>query len=145
MLPTKHVIYGFLFTLFFWFLVPQTIFLNLFLLFFASIFIGFDHFISYIFNSNISSYKNYIKNHKKLEEILINKNKSSNKVYLHIFHTIEFHLLIAVLSLFYTPFFYLLIGMIFHSLLDILSMIKKDSLYIREFFFFNWLREKIVN
>ena len=60
----------------------------------------------------------------------------------HAFHTIEFHLLVGILSFYWIGFFYIFIGMIFHSLLDILSFFKDGTFHAREFFFFNWIRKK---
>ena len=59
------------------------------------------------------------------------------------FHTVEFHLLVGLLGLVWIGFFYIFIGMIFHSLLDVVDLTKRDTFYRREFFFFNWLGKKV--
>ena len=67
------------------------------------------------------------------------KKKIKNKGPLYIFHTLEFHILILISSLLRIEFFYIFLGMIFHSLLDVVWMIKSDRIYRREYFFINWL------
>jgi hypothetical protein len=60
----------------------------------------------------------------------------------HLFHTIEFHLLVALIGLFWTPFFYIFIGLVFHSLLDLFYLMNKDYVYRREYFFSRWVSKR---
>lgn len=145
MLPRKHILYGFLFTLIFWFFSPKTQIINLFLIFLSSFLIDFDHYIQAVLKTKNLNLQNSLEYHNKQEKIFQKNHKKRirKKADFHIFHTLEFHILIAGLSILWTPFFYILMGMIFHSILDIFSMLQKDRLYLREFFFFNWVRKKI--
>ena len=62
---------------------------------------------------------------------------------LHIFHTIEFLIMVYLLSFLWYPFIFVFIGMVFHSLLDAGYLINKDYLYRRELFLINWIRRKL--
>ncbi len=50
-----------------------------------------------------------------------------------IFHTIEFFLLVGLLSLFYPLFHYLLAGLVFHICLDIYDMVRLKVPFIRAY------------
>ena len=60
----------------------------------------------------------------------------------HFFHTVEFHLLIVILAVLFGfttffgfAFFFIFIGMIFPSTLDMIWLSKEDFLYVSEYFF----------
>ena len=144
MLPRWHIIYGVLFTILFWILSPNTSIINLSLILFAAILIDFDHYIQAVLKTKRFGLKNSFKYHDDQEKVLQNNHKKGirKKADFHFFHTFEFHIIIGALSFLWSPIFYIFIGMIFHSILDILSMIQKDRLYLREFFFFNWARKR---
>ncbi|HVY01484.1 MAG TPA: hypothetical protein VHA12_01835 [Candidatus Nanoarchaeia archaeon] len=63
----------------------------------------------------------------------------------YLFHTLEFHLFVAVLGIFFIPFFYIFIGMTFHSLLDLYDLIKRNQMYAREYFLLNWIRRALFS
>ncbi|MBI2632175.1 hypothetical protein HYW75_04175 [Candidatus Pacearchaeota archaeon] len=145
MLPRWHILFGALFTFIIWLYAPETAILNLGLIFFASFIIDLDHYIcgamrthSFHFGK-IFYYHNEmgIKQHKEREKGIRKRGD------FHFFHTIEFHILIAILSFFSISFFYFFIGMAFHSLLDLFWLLRHDFLYRREYFFFNWLRKRV--
>ena len=48
--------------------------------------------------------------------------KQKHKPRMDIFHTIEFLVLIVFLSFYFNFFLFILIGMLFHSILDIIDM-----------------------
>lgn len=50
-----------------------------------------------------------------------------------IFHTVEFFLLIAILSFFFPLFKYLFCGLVFHLLLDIISLVRLRCPFIRAY------------
>ena len=50
-----------------------------------------------------------------------------------IFHTIEFFLLVALLSIYFPPLKYLLAGLIFHILLDIYDLVRLKVPFIRAY------------
>lgn len=144
MLPRWHILLGAVFTLIVWIVAPQTKPLYLALIFLSSFLIDFDHYLDSVIKTKKFSLKNAFIYHEKLIKQFISKKKKGirERGPFHPFHTIEFHVLIAIIGFFYTPFFYIFLGMIFHSLLDVAGMLHQDWLFLREFFFFNWLRNR---
>jgi hypothetical protein len=63
----------------------------------------------------------------------------------HIFHTVEFMTFVGVLGFVWTGFFYIFIGMVFHSLLDVIYMTYYHGLFRREFFLANWITRKLTS
>lgn len=122
MLPKTHILFGGIFSILLYFFFNLTLF-ETFLIFFASFLIDFDHYIWHALRKKDWNLKNayyYLKN-LKLE-----------KPFMVLFHTIEFLLLILILSFFWKGFLFILIGMLFHSLLDAIDMNYKGILYARE-------------
>ena len=144
MLPRWHVLWGAIFTLIIWFFSPSINPLYLILLFLATIFIDFDHYAISCKKHKTLSIPHALKYYEKyMQEEEERKKKGIRKRGdFHLFHTVEFHLLVALLGILWTGFFYIFIGMVFHSLLDLVYLMHKDIFHIREFFLFNWLRNK---
>tara|TARA_Y100000310_G_scaffold24269_1_gene23274 strand:- start:2114 stop:2554 length:441 start_codon:yes stop_codon:yes gene_type:complete len=141
MLPRWHIILGAIFTLIIWIFSPETKLFHLSLIFLSSFLIDFDHYLVALANTKKISLRkssDYFKILSK-KETKERKKKIKNKGPLYIFHTLEFHILILISSLLRIEFFYIFLGMIFHSLLDVVWMIKSDRIYRREYFFINWL------
>lgn len=145
MLPRWHVLLGAIFTLAIKILFPDTSNLYLALLFLSSVFIDLDHYANAVLKTKKFGLRNAFEYHKIMAKIALqNKLKNiRNKGDFELFHTIEFHILIFLLGFVWAGFFYILIGMIFHSICDIISIWYDDCLYAREFIFFNWLAQKI--
>lgn len=148
MIPRWHVFYGAIFSILLWVVAPNIGLFNLILVFLSSVFIDLDHYISAVKqNRSLNPFKAF-RYYDKLTLEIAKKHKKGIRMrepHFHVFHTIEFHILIALLGLIWTPFFYIFIGMTFHSLLDVYSLMKDDYLYLREYFFFNWLRRSFEN
>jgi hypothetical protein len=144
MLPRWHIIYGALFTILLYIFAPHLGWFNLLLVFLASFLIDFDHYLVAIRHTKSLSLKKAIKYFDVF--MRIEQEEQRRKIYrrgpLMIFHTIEFHILVALLSLVWQPFFYIFIGMVFHSLLDVYDLLRRERMYRREYFFFNWLRNR---
>ena len=144
MLPRYHILLGAIFTLIIWYFAPNINLFYLALIFFGSIFLDFDHYAYSLFKTKKLSLKKAFDHHKELrkeEEKELNKGIRKKGPF-HILHTIEFHILIAILGFIWLPFFYLFMGIVFHSLIDLADSLYHDRFYRREYFFFNWLREK---
>ena len=125
MLPKYHLILGLIFSSLLYWLLSLTIFQTILVLL-SSILIDVDHYLWYANRKKDISLKNSYFYLKKLSEKL-------KKPIIMLFHTIEFHILIGLLSFIWIGFFYILIGMIFHSISDLLYLGNKNMLYIREF------------
>jgi hypothetical protein len=129
MLPKYHVLIGFIFSLAVYILFPVTP-LQASVIFLSSFLIDFDHYLWYVFKKKDLSLRRAYFYLKSL-------GRKKHKKHLMIFHTLEFILIIGVLSLFFPIFFFLLIGILFHSLLDIIDLTKRDMLSCREFSLIN--------
>ena len=98
--------------------------MNALIIFFSSFLIDFDHYIVYVKRKKeVSLRKSYIY-FKNLKTTIQNhlKNRINIKTPLVIFHTFEFLILTFILALFFEVFLFLLVGMLFHSLLDIIDI-----------------------
>jgi len=145
MFPRWHILFGLIFSILFFVLFPLTAWYNLTIIFFASFLIDFDHYATAVWKTgkwNLSkAYDYYMKLKKKAEEE--RRKGIFRKGDFHVFHTIEFHALILAIGLIFSPFLYVFIGMLFHSLLDLVDLSIRGELYRREFFLTNWIRRRI--
>ncbi len=144
MLPRWHILLGLIFTALIWFISPEISLIYLVVLFLSSFLIDTDHYINACNKTgklSLGRAFNYYKEQDKRIERMKAKG-IRKKGDFHLFHTIEFHALIGLAGYFFPVFFYIFIGMVFHSLLDILGLVYNDRIYLREFFFSNWLFEK---
>src|SRR4030042_6710509 len=105
MLPKWHILSGASFSLILYLLFPITFF-QISLIFLSSVLIDFDHYMFGAIRNKILSLKKLYLWHKSLPK--------HHKPMMHIFHSIEFTLLIAVLSFYFNFFLFILIGIIFH-------------------------------
>ena len=145
MLSRWHIFYGSIFSLSIWLIVPQLKWYYVLFIFLSSFLINLDHYLYYLIKTKKIRLANYFDYRKKriLKEKEENKKGIKTKGDLHIFHTLEFHILVGILSIFWMSFFYILIGMIFHSLLDIIYLVYNGLIYRREFFMTKWLYKKM--
>lgn len=145
MLPRWHILFGAIFAIVIWIAAPEINLFYLTLIFFASFLIDFDHYLCAVKTTKKLSLRNAFNHYEKLcaaQKNEIAKGIKKKFPEFHFFHTIEFHLLVGILSFYWVGFFYIFIGMVFHSVLDILSFAKGGTFHAREFFFFNWIRKK---
>lgn len=145
MSPKWHILFGAIFTIILWLSIPELNWFFLVLIFFSSFLIDLDHYIASGIKTGKWSLKNSLEYHKKLiaKEKEDLKKGIKRKFDFHFFHTLEFHFLIGLASILWTGFFYIFVGMVFHSLLDVADLVYRGALSRREFFFFNWLAKKI--
>jgi len=120
MLVSTHVIISFLVAL-----VIYPFFGLYSIIFFLSGFlIDFDHCIEYSISKKdlnpFNAYKHNMDRYRKNKKI-IQKGEWNDKIYLHIFHTLEFILLLGILSFFSKIIFFVFLGVLFHTLLDFSS------------------------
>ena len=142
MLPRWHIIFGAIFTIIIWVFSPEISFIYLSLVFLVSFLIDFDHYLVAVLRTKKLSFKNSLNYFECLgkEE---RQQKVKRKGPLYIFHTLEFHVLILLLGVIWLGFFYIFLGMIFHSLLDVVWMIKNDRIYRREYLLVSWINKKL--
>jgi len=141
MYPKEHIVLGALFSAIVSMLFPNINLFYLALIFLSSFLIDFDHYMIYVIKTkNFSLNKAFDYHITEGKMALKEKAKGIRKKgHFHVFHTLEFLILVYILSFLWYPFIFILIGMIFHSLLDIIYLITHDFLYRREFFLTRWL------
>ena len=103
----------------------------------SGIFIDIDHYLWYVIRYNDWNIKHAVKHFES------DGNVDDPSIF--IFHTMEFIVIIFILSLFYNEFFYILIGAVFHIIPDILLAKDKPSVPIRSsliYFFYKGLHKK---
>jgi hypothetical protein len=140
MLPRWHIILGAIFTALVWLAIPNIQIIYLILIFLSSFLIDFDHYLVAVRESKKLGIKNSLNVYKKksIQEEKEIKKGIRKKGDFHLFHTVEFHIFIGLLSYFWIGFYYIFIGMVFHSLLDLFYLIFSGRLHRREYFLFNW-------
>lgn len=144
MYPRYHILFGAIFAFLVFMIFPDINIIYIVLIFLASIFIDLDHYLAFVMrerNWNLfDSFKFYDELEKRAERE--RKRGIYKKCVFHFFHTIEFHLVVLILACFWNLFLYIFIGIVFHSILDIIYMSrKKGALSGREFLFICWLKE----
>ena len=145
MLPRWHILLGLIFSLIIWIIFPYIDWIFIALIFLSSFLIDFDHYMCSVYKTGKLSLFDSFEYHRK-ERIKYLKERSRGirrKGDFHIFHTIEFNILVFLLGYLWAGFYYILIGMLFHSILDIISGIYEDWLYRREFLLARWLIGRI--
>lgn len=130
-----------------WLIAPATSLFYLALIFIGAFLIDADHYIASSLKTKKWGLSESFKYHRKkrLEEKRELTQGVKKKSDFHLFHTIEFHVLIGLFAIFWLSFFYLFIGMVFHSLLDVLDLLRRKAFHRREYFFFNWVRKSKQN
>ena len=100
MLPKWHIFFGAVFTLLILYFAPDIKIIYLALVFFASVFIDFDHYITSVIKTKKLSLSHSLKYHKtKTQKIKEERKKGiRKKTDFHLFHTIEFHIFIAIIG-----------------------------------------------
>ena len=121
MLPRNHIYLGLIFSIIIYLYTPASYF-QASLVFFASFLIDFDHYVWYVLRKKDFSLKNAYYFLKGIS--------GYHKPTMMFIHTIEFHIFTGLLIFFWSGFFFVLLGMVFHSILDIFSHMK---LSCREF------------
>ena len=144
MLPRKHILFGAIFAILIWIAAPQINYLYIILLFLSTFLIDFDHYLCSVLNTKKLGLFHSFEYHKEmLKKQTRDKAKGIiEKGDFHLFHTIEFHILVGLLGFIWIGFFYVFLGMVFHSLLDIYSLLTDKLMYRREFFLTHWIFEK---
>lgn len=133
MFPKWHILFGAIFALGLHYFYNIGI-LNSIVVFFASVLIDVDHYIYYAIRKNIWNLSKTYREHKTLPK--------NHKPMLHIFHTSEFLVLILIFSLFNQIFLFIFIGLLFHSIIDIIDFIAVGKLGCREFFITRYILSK---
>ena len=145
MLPKTHIFLGLIFSLLLKAIFPLTNWFYIFIIFLFSFLIDFDHYVAAVKTTKKWSLKKALNYYEKLgiEEEKRYARGIRKKGHFYLFHTLEFHALVGIIGIWFAPFMYIFIGMVFHSLLDFIFMIIEDKVYHREYFLFNWLKMRL--
>ena len=130
MLPKSHILFGAIFAIFLYLIFPITI-IQTSLVFLSSFLIDFDHYIFGAIRKKTLNLKKLYFWHKSLGE--------DHKSIMHIFHSIEFIIILVILSYIFNFYLFILIGTLFHSILDLIEITYKNKWGCREFSLFRYL------
>lgn len=147
MLPKFHILFGALFSTFLWLVYPEIDFYVI-IVFLSTFLIDIDHYLVYVIRKkslNLKKAHDYFYSiHKNLKPMLDSGVKV--KAPLVFIHTVEFLILVFILALFFPFFLYILSGMLFHSLLDVVDMIIVfGTIYPRSFSILHYFLNKKKN
>jgi len=131
MFPKYHIIFGLFFSVLVYLIFSITLFQTI-LIFLSSFLIDFDH---YLWAANRTKSLKLKKNYNHFKKIC----NGNHKPIMAVFHTVEFIILVLILSFFYNPFLFILIGMLFHSIIDIVYFIIGGKFRVREFSLIKYL------
>lgn len=144
--PLKHVFLGTIFSLILLFLFPQIGFIGFFIIILSTILIDIDHYLYYICKKkdwNLNNAYNWFIERKKRLNQLSKKERQKYKKDILIFHGIEFLILVILLLFIHRYFFFVFIGVLFHMLLDLISLIYfNEPIYAKISWIYNWKRNK---
>lgn len=123
MFPKWHILFGAIFAFLIWIFSPKIGIIGAILIFLSSVLIDIDHYLYYLYrkkNFNLKrAYKWFKDNEKRFADIPPFK---INEVYFPVcwLHGFEIMIILAILSLFWNFFLFILVGFTFHLLLDII-------------------------
>jgi hypothetical protein len=141
MFPKKHIIHGFIFTLFLYITLGIPKIFPFIIIFLSTFLFDVDHYILYVWRKKDFSLKNAYQWHVDLINEYIDR--KTHKPLPHFFHAVEFLILMIILSFFNQIILYMTIGLLFHSILDFHQLAKENRLYMREYFLtkilFEWM------
>ena len=90
--------------------------------------IDLDHFFEYVYNTKNLNPKGCLVYHD-----ILRKNCNKNFLHIHLFHTIEFYLLLLILAGSFPILYYVLSGFLFHHLFDQITLINRGRTFERAF------------
>jgi hypothetical protein len=125
MKPKFHILTGLVFSILLYFLFPHVDEVEAVLVFLGSFLIDFDHYLYYVYKNKDFSLKNAIKWHNEHDKKFYSKSKTIKKLTSTpacVFHGIEIIIILVILWIIvHQYFFYVLIGVAFHLLFDIVK------------------------
>lgn len=128
MLPKIHIILGLIFSLIVFLIFPSVGWIGFALIFLSSFLIDIDHYLYYVWLKKDFSLKNAYNWFKKGTEIFktLSKEKQDKVHFGNFFlHGIELIIILAILSYFWHFCLYILIGVGFHMILDLIDLKQK--------------------
>ncbi len=130
MIPKWHIITGLLFGLLLWLVFPKISLTGAIIVFLASVLIDFDHYVYYVYKTGKFGFRGafswYFKNKEKFYA-MTKKERSKIYVGLYLLHGVEAIVILIILQVITeNPLFsYIIIGFVFHQILDVIDLTKK--------------------
>ena len=134
MYPKYHIIIGAILSTILLVFYPSLGIFPITIIFLSSFIFDIDHYLFYLKREKNFNLKKAYYWHKKFRE----ENKF-HKPLIHLFHTIEFHVLLLTLAFYFSFFKYIFTGVLFHSLVDLLDLIYAKRVHVREYFLIRYL------
>jgi|SRR3989344_1089013 len=135
MLPTTHIISGLIFSVVLFLFFPQIGFLGLLIIFLSSFLIDVDHYFYYVYKKRDLSLKKSIKwYYLNIEKFKKMSQKQKDNIFMGIclFHGIETIIILFLLYII-SPIFnfliFIILGFIFHQILDAIELKTKGVGY----------------
>lgn len=133
MYPQYHFLFGAIFAFLLKTFMPSIGLTYILIIFLASFLIDFDHYLYYVFKKkslNVNdAYSWFIETSQKERAMPENERKQYKKA-LFIFHVAEFWIILAALSFLNKIFLFILIGFLFHIMIDYIDIIiHKEPVY----------------
>ncbi len=145
MLPKFHIVTGLIFSIILYLLFPSLNLGELIAVFLASFLIDFDHYIYYVIkkrNFSIKRAYNWFKEKGKKFSNIPGKERKKYILTLSFFHGLEWVILFFILGkLFYSIFYFVAIGMLFHLIFDWINSLT----VLKRFFKFSIIFDYFYN
>ena len=124
MLPKYHLLFGFVFSIILWLIIPSIGLLEFSIIFLSSFLIDVDHYIYYVFTRKDLSLKNayryFIKKRKKGISKKIKKGNPNPAMFF--LHGVEVLTILFISGVFISKyFFFVALGFAFHLILDVIE------------------------
>lgn len=147
MIPSHHAIFGAIASIIIFLLFPQIGLLGFLIIFLSSIVLDVDHYFYYIFHKKDLSLKRayhwFMIDRKNFFDSLSLKDREKFKHELMIFHGIEFWILLVLLLFVHRIFFFIIIGVLIHMILDFIHLYQvKIPFYTKTCQIYNYKRNK---
>ncbi len=127
MLPKTHIILGLIFSSIFFYFFPSIEIWGFLIIFASSVLIDVDHYLFYLYTKKDWNYfhakKWFMNKTMEFRKMSREKRKKLAKAIPCIFHGIEAAFILLILSFFSDIFFFVLIGFLFHELLDLIGIL----------------------
>ena len=126
MYPSKHILFGFLFSVSLYLIAPSIGIDGMTIIFLSSFLIDVDHYLYYVFmkkNLNLFKAMRWFKIKHSSWLKLSREERNKHKGHFYLFHGIESLLFFFILGYFINPlFYYFIIGFTFHLFLDLMVL-----------------------
>lgn len=141
-----HLIYGTIISLVIYFFSNTSIYFVLFFWIGSWLIPDLDHLFHFVLKNKSINIKNFLdyshKNRSKWKK-LPNDEKKKYKYSLLFFHSIEFVIILLLLSMIKKEFLYIGLGLIFHDILDVIDYYKrKENIFIKLSFIYTLVYNK---